>query len=407
MSNARERCATSQNSNYQRDIRYAFKLNSWILGSLGIWPLTIRNIGQYVSNITIVFYNFSFVFAIVPFTLYIMYDAKDINAKLRSCGLLAFCLTAMIKYLILAIRRPKIQLCIEYIKYDWWQVTFVSDREMMLKYAVTGRNLTIIGALFMYGAGIIYYAILIPINTIKIITNQTLRPVVYPIYSQFGDVQNSPKYEIVYAVHCVCGYTMYTVTTGTCGLAALFVTHACGQIQMIVSRLQNLLDDKNLEQTQNIHQRIVAIVKRHVRVQRFAAVVEEMLQEVCLVEFASSVCTICLLEYYCILDWQKNDKVGVVSYSLLFVSFCFNVYILCHIGELLMEKSSQIGSVCYMINWYQISPKLVRSIIMIIAMSSHPTKLTAGGMVDLSLSTFGNVMKTSIAYLSFLRTLVM
>jgi len=28
--------------------------------------------------------------------------------------------------------------------------------------------------------------------------------------------------------------------------------------------------------------------------------VEEVLQEVCLVEFTSSVCTICLLEYYCI-----------------------------------------------------------------------------------------------------------
>ncbi|EZA52116.1 hypothetical protein X777_09124 [Ooceraea biroi] len=402
MSNARERCATSQNSNYQRDIRYAFKLNSWILGSLGIWPHAIRNIGQYVSNITIVFHNFLLGFTIVPLLLYMLYDES--NAKLKKCGLLIFCLAAMIKYLILAIRRPKIQLCIEYIKYDWWQVTFVSDREMMLKYAVTGRNLTIIGTLFMYGAGIFYFVK--PIYMMKS-NNQTLRPVVYPIYSQFGDVQNSPKYEIVYAVHCMCGYTMYTVATGTCGLVALFVTHACGQIQMIISRLQNLLVDESLVQTQNIHQRIVAIVKRHVRVQRFAAVVEGMLQEVCLVEFASSVCTICLLEYYCILNWQENDKVGVVSYSLLFVSCCFNVYILCHIGELLMEKSSQIGSVCYMINWYQISPKLVRSMIMIIAMSSHPTKLTAGGMVDLSLSTFGNVMKTSIAYLSFLRTLVM
>jgi len=33
---------------------------------------------------------------------------------------------------------------------------------------------------------------------------------------------------------------------------------------------------------------------------RFAAVGEEVLQEVCLVELSSSLCTICLLEYYCI-----------------------------------------------------------------------------------------------------------
>ncbi|KAL0117015.1 hypothetical protein PUN28_010111 [Cardiocondyla obscurior] len=139
---------------------------------------------------------------------------------------------------------------------------------------------------------------------------------------------------------------------------------------------------------------------------RFSAVVEEILQEVCLVEFSTSVCTICLLEYYCIVDWQDNNKLSLTIYFLLLISFCFNVYMLCYIGEFLMEKSSQIGSVCYMINWYQLSPKSARSLILIIAMSSHPIKLSAGGVVDLSLLTFGNVLKTSVAYLSFLRTLV-
>lgn len=42
------------------------------------------------------------------------------------------------------------------------------------------------------------------------------------------------------------------------------------------------------------------LVQARVIYYRFSAVVEEILQEVCLVEFTSSVCTICLLEYYCI-----------------------------------------------------------------------------------------------------------
>lgn len=33
---------------------------------------------------------------------------------------------------------------------------------------------------------------------------------------------------------------------------------------------------------------------------RFAALVDEILQEVCLLEFASSIFTMCLPEYYCI-----------------------------------------------------------------------------------------------------------
>jgi len=66
----------------------------------------------------------------------------------------------------------------------------------------------------------------------------------------------------------MCGYTIYSVTAGACGLAALFATHACGQIQIVISRLENLLEGENFKQGPNVHQRIAAIVKNHVRVVR-------------------------------------------------------------------------------------------------------------------------------------------
>ncbi|KAL6259087.1 hypothetical protein P5V15_009009 [Pogonomyrmex californicus] len=405
MSSIHHEPATLQNSSYQRDIQYVFKLNTWILSSLGIWPVAIRGIGRHVSKIAIAICNLALSFAMIPCALHIVYDQKDIIIRLKLFGLLAFCLTAMTKYSILVIRRPKILRCIEYVKNDWWQVTFESDREQMLRYAATGRRLTIISASFMYAAGIIYHLIL-PFCSEHKINNQTIRPLVYPTYSGFRQSHISPIYEIVYAVHCVCGYTIYSVTAGTCGMAALFATHACGQIQVLVSRLEDLLTGKKFKQNPYVHHRIATIVKNHIKVIRFAAVVEELLQEVCLVEFTSSLCTICLLEYYCIVDWQANDKIGLVTYLMLFVSFCFNIYILCYIGELLMEKSSYIGSICYLINWYELSPRSARDLLLILAMSSHPIKISAGRMVDLSLTTFGNVMKTSVAYLSFLRTLV-
>lgn len=54
-------------------------------------------------------------------------------------------------------------------------------------------------------------------------------------------------------------------------------------------------------------------------------------------------------------------------------------------------QSSQIGSVCFMIDWYQLPAKTVRSLVLVIAMSSHPIKISAGRMIDLSLATFGIV----------------
>ncbi|CAL1689219.1 unnamed protein product [Lasius platythorax] len=180
MPSAREP-AMPQNSSYQRDIQYVLKLNNWILCTIGILPFTTRDIGRYAFPILIAFYNFIISFAMVPCALHIVYDQKDITIRLKLFGLLTFCLTAMTKYFILAIRRPKILYCIEYVKSDWWQVTFKSDREHMLKYAAAGRNLTIIATSIMYTSAIIYYLIL-PFCSEHKINNQTVRPLVFPVY---------------------------------------------------------------------------------------------------------------------------------------------------------------------------------------------------------------------------------
>lgn len=123
MENSSETHETSPNVNYQQDMQYVLKPSNWILGSMGIWPIAIRGIGKLLYKFAIVVCISALTFAMVPCTLHIIYDQKDLNLRLKLCGLLAFCLTALTKYFILVIRRPKIQNCIQYVKNDWWQVS--------------------------------------------------------------------------------------------------------------------------------------------------------------------------------------------------------------------------------------------------------------------------------------------
>lgn len=146
-------------------------------------------------------------------------------------------------------------------------MAFSSDRKQMLKYAAAGRKLTIIVTSFIYTSAAIYHLVL-PFFSEYIINNQTVRPLVFPIYSKFRQFQISPVYEIVYVAHCMCQYTISSVTVGMSGLAALFVTHACGQIEVILSRVKDLIDGKSFKQNPNIYRRIAAIVRSHVRVVR-------------------------------------------------------------------------------------------------------------------------------------------
>lgn len=44
-----------------------------------------------------------------------------------------------------------------------------------------------------------------------------------------------------------------------------------------------------------------------------------------------------------------------------------------------------------MIDWFHLPTKTIHGLILIIAMSNNPVKITAGRIADLSLSTFGSV----------------
>ena len=68
-----------------------------------------------------------------------------------------------------------------------------------------------------------------------------------------------------------------------------------------------------------------------------------------------------------------------------------NIYENSLINLLLVSQSSNIGVAVFMIDWFHLPTKTIQNLILIMAMSNTPAKLTVGRIVDLSLSTFGNV----------------
>ena len=140
----------------------------------------------------------------------------------------------------------------------------------MLKYGKIGRNLTIYCALFAYSGNIFYVTILqYAIGSQIDDNNRTIRMLLYPTYSGFFDVQRSPIYEFVYVLQCLCTFLLNAVTCGSCGLAALFATHTCGQIDVIMSQLDDLVDGKFSEKKNNSNTRLTEIVQHHIRIIKY------------------------------------------------------------------------------------------------------------------------------------------
>ena len=77
-----------------------------------------------------------------------------------------------------------------------------------------------------------------------------------------------------------------------------------------------------------------------------------------------------------------------ISSFVLYVDFFINfVCYLC----LFTPQSTNVGISCCMIEWYRLPAKTVHDLILIIAMSNNPAKISAGKIVDLSLTSFGSV----------------
>ena len=52
---------------------------------------------------------------------------------------------------------------------------------------------------------------------------------------------------------------------------------------------------------------------------------------------------------------------------------------------------SKIGAATYEIDWYNLSGNKALELMLVITMSHHPPKLTAGKFIDLSMNTFSAV----------------
>lgn len=255
-----------------KDWTYSIQLNRWFLKPIGAWPLSlsVTFIEKVISICLTTISSCLIGFLLVPCALCTILDRDgDLDAKIKMIGPLSFCAMAAVKYYILTSRGEAIARCIQRISIDWERASnYYKDRKIVVENAEFGRFLVISCAVFMYGGGF-FYCTVMPLCAIRIeiIDNETIRAPSFPIYRKLIDPRATPYFEIVQFLQCLAGYVIYSVTISACSLAAVFVMHACGQLQILMSKLDDLVVGER--QTNNLdssNKRMGDIVKYHLRI---------------------------------------------------------------------------------------------------------------------------------------------
>lgn len=246
---------------YRQDNDYSLQLNRWFLKSIGAWPestnSTIKNILIKILQLTC---HSLIAFTVIPSILYILFEEKDIRLKLKAIGPTSHCLMGGINYCSLLHHNNRIRKSVEHMESDWRMMKKERDREVMLKNARVGRVIAGICALIMQG-GVLCYNIARGMSRIVVIVGNetiTIGRLPCPSFNKIVDTRISPIYEVVLVLQCLSIFVVNNVTISACGLAAVFAMHASGQLDVVMLRLEELVDEKQ-------ELRLANVVKHHLR----------------------------------------------------------------------------------------------------------------------------------------------
>ncbi|XP_006565958.1 odorant receptor 82a-like [Apis mellifera] len=384
---------------------YSIQLNRWLSKTIGVWPLSSSSskFEKIMTKILIFLCCIIALFVIIPSLLHFTLVKEDIISKLKTLGPIGYCFGGGLNYAILLLRKNDIRYCIEHMKADWKAITRTDDQQIMLKNAKIGRIISCCFAAFMQFSTVIFCAVFgVFKRTIKI-SNESMEIYVLPFPTYKIPVDVNPGHNIVLGFQFLAGY----ITTGTViiafSFATVFACHAVGQLTIMITWIEEFVN-RPQEENKNVRvEEISVIIEHHLRILSFLERTEHLLSPICFMEMFKNILTICMLSYCILAEWSGHDIRALSAYASAVMNISLGTFLICYVGEILTEKCKEIGNMVYMTNWYRLPKKDILNLIMIITRCSMEYKMSAGKMIDMSVITFGNIVKTIFAYLNILR----
>ncbi|NP_001177643.1 odorant receptor 288 [Nasonia vitripennis] len=190
----------------------------------------------------------------------------------------------------------------------------------------------------------------------------------------------------------------FTQTAMDC-LTLTVIAHLCGQLGVLSIRISNLDVVNKSNELNEIIQRHQKLIKIGLRLRR--------MYRLCLLgHFLGATIAICILVYQVLISIAAGQKTNLVTFFVFGFLNIFRLYTHCWVGEYLIHESINVSHAYYRCKWYKLPLKDQKSFIICIKRSQQPLSLMAGNFSHYSLVMFTNVMKSAMAYLSFLRNFI-
>ncbi|XP_016910304.1 odorant receptor Or2-like isoform X4 [Apis cerana] len=394
----------SRIGNAENDMRHSIWFAYMLLGKLGAWPnRATSSIFSRTRNCILIFMCYSVQLVIlIPGILHFFLKEKDSRKKVKILIPLINGYLQLCRYSLVLRSAKKLCYLLNEMKKDCTNIS-EEDRLIFRSKASIGHRLMSVVAIIMYSAGL-GYRTFIPLSKGRILLpdNTTIRLLPCPGYYIFFNEQITPNYEIVFILQVIGGLFSYTIMCGTTSMCAMLCLHASSLLRILVKKINELTKQPDINESA-VHMKITDIVRYQTKIKQFLNDVEHITTYLFLLEIIDETGIGCVIGYCAIREWEDSDSTAAIIYLLLEASVFGVTFTMCYVGQILIDEGNNVRRMSITIDWYRFPAKEARNLILVIIMSSYPVKLTAGKVVDISLSTYTDIIKATMGYLNMLK----
>ncbi|XP_057338926.1 odorant receptor 13a-like [Microplitis mediator] len=385
-----------------------YKITKNFASLIGQWPYQSRLKSLILGS---VLWNLFF-FQIIPqvIALVVNFDDQDLLFELLSAFIMDLAYVA--KYINTIQKAKMIQKLFERVKDDWKMLKNNEEKIILEYHLKIGRYLSIGYTGFANFALIMF--ILDPI--LPIIINIVSKandsvPQRFSVPMEFIIFDKEKHYWLLLSVSNICIVSIILVIVCCDIVFITFVQHVCGIFAVVGFRIEHCPSETishNMPSgtsfwinAQDIHYKhFVSCIRAHRRALKFAELIETTFCGCFGIVVGLNLPAMSITGFQIIT--HSNSIQDTLKYIMFTGAQILHLFFDCYMSQRLTDMSTHIQHCIARAKWYENSAKSRKLLILMTLRSQIPCKLTAAKIVELSIESFGMMVKTAGSYFTIL-----
>ncbi|XP_076754668.1 odorant receptor 67c-like [Xylocopa sonorina] len=377
------------------DLKYVIGWNYYTMKFMGMWPEE-RKWNRASSYLILIPCLMMLCFVCAPQSINLFVIWGDFNLVIENLSLGNITITiSLLKTIAFWINGRSLKSLLNYMANDWETVTKRTDREMMENVGRFIRKTVIRSTIMCHTVVIIY------VSTRYFVAKYAEKGLLFRSYFPY-DTEVSPNYELTVFAQVVATFYAAGTYTAVDTFVAMLILHICGQLSNLRDELKTLrtYDKKTFDM------KLGKIVRKHDYLNKFAETIENCFNMMLLIQMLGCTAQLCFQCFQAIMSLSVEAKEYLILYMFFMMIYVIYVmlqlYLYCYVGERLLIESIEIANAAYDAEWYKLSPKNAKSLVIIICRARLPLRITAGRFCSFTMMLYSQILKTSMGYISVL-----